>query len=95
MNVDLELSKICSKFGDLVTSDLQVIEGRKTPKNRYISKPPISQVTKAKTSKLGPQLVIALTKTCAKFGVCSFFCCKKKRVRKTTKIFSMFNFESL
>ena len=62
----------------LVTLGLQVIEGRKTPKSRCISKPSILQTTKAKTSKLWSQLVIALTKTCAKFGVFTYAGSEKK-----------------
>ena len=86
MDVGLEFSTICSKFGDLVSSDLQVIEGRKTPKNRCISKPSIPQTTKAKTSKLGSQLVIALRKTCAKFRLFTYLGSKKKKVRKIRKL---------
>ena len=86
MDVGLELSKICPKFGDLVSSSLQVIEGRKTPKNRCISKSSISQTTKAKTFKLGSQLIIASIKACAKFGVFTYLGSKKKKVRKIRKL---------
>ena len=66
----------------LVTLGLQVIEGRKTPKSRCISKPSILQTTKAKTSKLGSQLVIALTKLVQSLEFLPMLVRKKKRVEK-------------
>ena len=85
VDVGLEFSKICPKFGVLVSSSLEVIEVRKTPKSRYVSKPSISQTTSAKTSKLGARLGIALTNTCAKFGLWTYFGSEKNSLKKQVK----------
>ena len=78
LDVGLEFSKICPKFGNWVSSFLQVIQVIKRPIKECISKPAITQTTGAKSSKLGLQLVIALKKTCTKFGVLTYLALQKK-----------------